>query len=95
MHDNINAVSSTVRAIGPGVSKDDANATQPQREHRPYVGFMPTKPVMAAGKRIEPPVSVPVAAIANPDATADVEPPDEPPAVRRFSIFHGLIGAPK
>ena len=95
MADSINAASSTVRVIGPGVSRLDANATQPQREHRPYVGFIPTMPVMAAGNRIEPPVSVPVAAIASPDATADVEPPDEPPAVNWRSICHGLIGAPK
>ena len=93
--DNNSAVSSTVRAIGPGVSKEDANAIQPQREDRPYVGFIPTSPVMAAGKRIEPPVSVPVAAIAKPPATADVEPPDEPPAVRFLSICHGFTGAPK
>jgi hypothetical protein len=84
-----------VRAIGPGVSKLDANATHPQREHKPYVGFIPTSPVIADGKRIDPPVSVPVAAIASPPATLLVEPPDEPPAVNLFSICHGLTGAPK
>ena len=39
-------------------------------------------PQNAAGCRIEPPVSVPVAATARPAATAAAEPPDEPPGVR-------------
>ena len=40
---------------------------------------MPTIPQNDAGWRIEPPVSVPVAPIASRAATADAEPPDEPP----------------
>ena len=40
---------------------------------------MPTVPVSAAGWRIEPPVSVAVAARHRPAATAADEPPDEPP----------------
>ena len=40
---------------------------------------MPTMPQKLAGWRIEPPVSVPVAAIAARAATAAAEPPDEPP----------------
>ena len=40
---------------------------------------MPTMPVNAAGWRIEPPVSVPVAPSARRAATAAAEPPDEPP----------------
>jgi hypothetical protein len=32
----------------------------PYRLTRPYVGFIPTMPVSAAGWRIEPPVSVPI-----------------------------------
>ena len=42
---------------------------------------MPTVPVKAAGCRIEPPVSVPVAPRHNCAATAVAEPPDEPPGV--------------
>ncbi len=42
---------------------------------------MPTVPVNAAGWRIEPPVSVPVAPRHSPAATAAAEPPDEPPGV--------------
>ena len=40
---------------------------------------MPTVPVKAAGWRIEPPVSVPVAPSAMRAATAAAEPPEEPP----------------
>ena len=40
---------------------------------------MPTTPVNAAGWRIEPPVSVPVAPKAACAATAAPDPPDDPP----------------
>ena len=40
---------------------------------------MPTVPVKAAGWRIEPPVSLAVAARQSLAATAAAEPPDEPP----------------
>src|SRR5215475_4768619 len=40
---------------------------------------MPTMPAKAAGWRIEPPVSVPVAPMQRLAATAAAEPPDEPP----------------
>jgi hypothetical protein len=40
---------------------------------------MPTVPVNAAGWRIEPPVSVPVAPRHKCAATAVAEPPDDPP----------------
>src|SRR5689334_13037537 len=53
----------------------------PQREHRPYVGLRPTVPVNAAGCRIEPPVSVPVAPRQSCAATAAADPPEEPPGV--------------
>src|ERR1019366_8257955 len=51
----------------------------PQREQRPYVGLIPRVPVNAAGWRIEPPVSVPVAPRHNCAATAAAEPPLDPP----------------
>src|SRR5829696_3473205 len=50
----------------------------PLRLTRPYVGFSPAMPQAAAGERIEPPVSVPIVAGANPAATAAAEPDDEP-----------------
>ncbi len=58
---------------------------------------MPTMPQKLAGWRIEPPVSVPVAAIAARAATAAAEPPDEPPGTSgRLSPRrrHGLSTLP-
>src|SRR5436190_11062451 len=88
------AVSRTVRANGPAWSSDDANATMPQREQRPYVGLRPTVPVKAAGWRIEPPVSVAVAPRQSRAATAAAEPPDEPPGTRCAPSIAPLIAAP-
>src|SRR3569623_2945089 len=51
----------------------------PQRLQRPYVGLIPEIPVNAAGWRIEPPVSVPVAAGHSRAAIAAELPPEEPP----------------
>src|SRR5919197_4653057 len=50
-------------------------------------------PHSAAGWRIDPPVSVPIAHGALPAATAAELPPDEPPGTRRRS--HGLSTGPK
>ena len=55
-------------------------------------------PVKAAGWRIDPPVSVPVAAGAIRAATALDEPPDEPPgliAALLPSLRHGELTLPK
>src|ERR1051326_5634429 len=54
---------------------------------------MPTMPQQAAGWRMEPPVSVPSAAMHWPAATAAAEPPEEPPGTR--SMFQGLRVTPK
>src|SRR5437762_6459292 len=59
---------------------------------RPYVGFRPTTPHMAAGCRIEPPVSDPRATGVSPAATAAADPPLVPPGVR--SSAHGLWTGP-
>ena len=59
---------------------------------------MPTVPVKAAGWRIEPPVSVPVAPRHNCAATAAAEPPDEPPGTSGVLAplrRHGEITGPK
>src|SRR5947208_8598297 len=58
---------------------------------------MPQIPAKAAGWRIEPPVSVPVAPGAIRDATAAADPPDEPPGVRPTLLprrRHGEITGP-
>src|SRR5216684_6818888 len=55
-------------------------------------------PVKAAGWRIEPPVSVPVAPRQSPAATAEAEPPEEPPGtsgVLAPFLRHGEITGPK
>ena len=54
---------------------------------------MPVMPENDAGWRIEPPVSVPVAAGARRAATAAAEPPDEPPGTAFRS--HGFFTGPK
>ena len=52
-------------------------------------------PVKAAGWRIDPPVSVPIAARHKSAATADADPPEDPPGVSNLSeIFHGFITLP-
>src|SRR5690606_32613278 len=53
---------------------------------------MPTVPVNAAGWRMEPPVSVPVAASAIRAATAAEDPPDEPPGTSFLSYPEGRQG---
>ena len=52
---------------------------------------MPVMPQNAAGWRIDPPVSVPVAEGVKHAATAAALPPDEPPGMRLTS--HGLVTA--
>ncbi len=64
----------------------------PARLTRPYVGFSPTMPQHAAGKRMDPPVSVPRAPSASPAATATPEPLDDPPVT--WPGFHGLRAWP-
>src|SRR5690242_11614526 len=85
---SISATSLTVHPNGPIWSNDDANATSPYRLTRPYVGFNPTSPHIAAGCRIDPPVSDPRLAQHIPAATAAAEPPDDPPGTR--SVSHGF-----
>ena len=54
---------------------------------------MPVTPQNEAGWRIEPPVSVAVAAGARRAAIAAAEPPEEPPGTA--SLSHGFLTAPK
>jgi len=57
------------------------------------VGLSPLVPHIAAGSRIEPPVSEPIAIVTTPAATAAAEPPDDPPGIRVVS--KGLSTGPK
>ncbi len=60
---------------------------------RPWLGFIPTSPVKAAGVRIEPPPSLAVAKGTSPAATAAADPPLDPPGVVARS--HGLVVTPE
>ena len=53
---------------------------------------MPTTPQSAAGWRIEPPVSVPIAAGQSRAATAAVEPPELPPGTSGAAAPAGVQG---
>src|SRR5882724_13361657 len=58
------------------------------------VVLRPLRPHHDAGKRTEPPVSVPIAHGANPEATATPEPLLDPPGVRGTSASQGFHGVP-
>ena len=51
----------------------------------PMEGLKPTSPVCEAGRRVEPPPSVPSASGTKPAATAATAPPLEPPGVSAVS----------
>src|SRR5262245_64337676 len=59
---------------------------------RPWLGFIPTRPLNEAGMRVDPPPSLAVATGTRPAATAAADPPLDPPGVR--SVFHGLRVTP-
>ena len=88
------AASSTLRASGPTESSVVARGNTPARLMRPYVGLNPVRPHNAAGMRIDPPVSEPIAAGARAAATATAEPLLDPPATRCVVVSHGFHGAP-
>lgn len=58
----------------------------------PKVGFIPKIPVKEQGILTLPPPSVPIDKGPMPDATADEDPPEDPPEVR--SRFHGFLVIP-
>src|SRR5699024_9874982 len=66
----------------------EANAPSPNRDTRPYVGFIPTTPQNEDGCLTDPPVSEPSEYGTRPAATAAAEPPDEPPGTAFVS--HGF-----
>jgi hypothetical protein len=58
------------------------------------VTFKPALPVMQAGMRTEPAVSLPNASTAEPSSRLTPAPLDEPPTERCAVASHGLYGAP-
>ena len=82
------ALSATVLASAPNTLNPSQPSPNGWVDTRPRLGFIPTSPQHAAGIRIDPPPSDPVAHGTMPAATAAAEPPEEPPGVRVGS--HGL-----
>ena len=83
---HMRAASSTVLAICPLTDSPKFGSSNPGPQGtRPKVGFIPTSPQCAAGRRIEPPASVPKASAPMPAATALTAPPEDPPGVRSRS----------
>src|ERR1700678_2884789 len=85
---NTIARSSTVQAKGPGTSIDQQFGRIPAVLRSPWVGFMPTTPVAAAGSRTDPVVSEPMVNKASPQATATPAPVDDPP--EKWAKFQGF-----
>ena len=82
------AQSSTLRQMGPILSRLQHSAIAPWRLTRPKVGRRPDAPQRVEGETIEPSVSVPMAKPTSPATTAEAEPADEP--LDPSSVFHGL-----
>src|SRR5947207_10144656 len=82
MTSRIIAASRTDRVMGPSVSVLGRAGNIPKRLTSGTVGRTPTRLFTAAGPRVEPPVSSPIAAVAKFAATADPLPPDDPLAIR-------------
>src|SRR5262245_33466967 len=91
----ISAASSTERASGPGVASVEESGRTPYVLIRPAVTLRPARPHHAAGRRTEPPVSVPIATGARAAATATPDPLDDPPGVRYTARSHGFLGVPR
>lgn len=79
------AASPTLRANTVTQSSAAHAGTTPRVDSRPSVGLMPTQPLYPAGTRPEPAVSVPSAKHTRPRPTADAEPLEEPPGMKRAS----------
>ena len=85
--------SATPAASGPMLSSVGASGRSPVRSIRAADGLKPATRQNAAGTRIDPAVSVPIATGTIPAATATAEPDDEPPGTRPGA--RGLGGVPK
>src|ERR1700722_8074272 len=82
-------VSSTLRAIGPSLSRDQQSVMAPVRGTRLYVGRRPVTPQRMKGLTFAPPVSEPIANATRPaavDAPGPALDPDAP-----SSSNHGFI----
>src|SRR6266446_1380267 len=87
-----------LRASSPGVSNVKDSGTTPSVDQRPIVTFKPALPVMQAGMRTEPAVSLPNASKAEPSNRLTPAPLDEPmycriPGVVRRPVVAVAAGA--
>src|ERR1700758_5445833 len=82
------AAVATSIVMGPAVSWLWLMGTMRLRLTNPTVGLRPTTPLIAAGQVMEPSVSVPMAALTSPAATAAALPEDDPQGSR--SSAYGL-----
>src|SRR5439155_19587359 len=80
-------------AMGPSVSSDLLSGITPAMSMLPNAGLNPAAPQSDPGMRIEPPVSLPIAELHIPAATATVDPPEEPAATLYGS--RGFRNVPK
>src|ERR1700733_3695109 len=87
------ARSGTLRAIGPCTDSGDHKLFDVPRVTRPGDGRNPTTEQYVAGRRSDPPWSVPCASHTSPVANATAPPPVDPPHVS--DVFHGLRVRPK
>ncbi len=81
-------VSSTLRAMGPSLSRDQQRVMAPVRGTRPKVGRRPVTPQRMEGLTMLPPVSEPMAKATRPAAVAAPGPallPLEPSSVSQGS----------
>ncbi len=85
-------LSRTVRLTTWWTLKPNAPSETSQIGVRSRVVFMPTKPQLAAGMRMEPRPSLAWAMGTMPDAVAAAAPPEEPPEM--WSGFQGLPEGP-
>lgn len=72
--------------IGPVVPRIDSApamaADQPAVGNRRVVGLKPKSPLLAAGTRMDPPMSVPIPRIEPRSPISAPSPPDEPPELK-------------
>src|SRR5215471_12216682 len=87
-------MSATLRASSPGVSNVKDSGTTPAVDQRPIVIFSPALPVIEAGMRTEPAVSLPNASKADPSRRLTPAPLDEPPTERCAAASQGVVRCP-
>src|SRR4029077_10021645 len=83
--------SSTLRVIGPSLSRDQHSVIAPVRGTRPYVGRSPVMPQRMLGPTMLPPVSLPIEKPTSPAAVVAPGPaldPDAPsPSSHGFTVW--------